>query len=169
MGGGLPISAVVGRAEVVDGAVPGTLGGTYGGNPVACASALAAIARMGALDLNARARAIGQRLRATFEELHDEVSVVADVRGLGAMVAIELCHDGDPARPAGDIVKDVVAGCVERGLIIVPAGVHGNVLRTLCPLTIDDETLERGLGILADEIRRCRGQASPARAMSSAT
>ncbi len=159
MGGGLPIASVIGRAEVMDAVKTGTIGGTYGGNPVACAAALAAIDVMERLDLNSRAAAIGERLRERFERLRQRVPSIIDVRGLGAMIAIELAEDGDPSRPATSMVAAVIKACVSRGLIVVPAGSYGNNIRILCPLVITDEQLDRGLTILEDEITRHAGGA----------
>ncbi len=148
MGGGLPISAVLGKAEIMDKARPGTIGGTYGGNPVACAAALAAIETMEQLDLNGRSRHIGEVVRARFENLRQRSGLVADVRGLGAMVALELCHDADPARPARDAVEAVISSCRADGVLVLPASSRGNVLRILCPLVIDDADLEHGLAVI---------------------
>ncbi len=152
MGGGLPIGCVIGRADVMDAAQPGTIGGTYGGNPVACAAALATIARMVELDLNGRAMTIGDRVRSRFEALQERSSLVGDVRGLGAMIGLELCHGRDPARPAGEEVAAVAAACRERGVLVLPAGRQGNVLRILSPLTIEDADLERGLDAIEDAV-----------------
>lgn len=152
MGGGMPISAVLGKAEVLDRAQPGTVGGTYGGNPVACAAALATLERMEELDLNARGAAIGETIRARFEVLKGRSDLVADVRGLGAMIGIELCHDGDPRRPAGEAVAAVTAACRERGVLVLPAGPHGNILRVLSPLVIEDDDLEFGLNTIVEAV-----------------
>ncbi len=152
MGGGMPISAVLGKAEILDRAEAGTVGGTYGGNPVACAAALATIARMEELDLNARGAEIGERVRARFEALQQRSDLVADVRGLGAMIGMELCWDGDPARPAAEAVAAVTATCRERGVLVLPAGPHGNVLRVLAPLVIDDDDLDRGLAAIEEAV-----------------
>lgn len=154
MGGGLPIAAVIGKASVMDRVNPGTLGGTYGGNPVACAAALAAIARMEELDLNARATAIGNTIHQRFSDLQKKVEQVTDVRGLGAMVAIELCENGDPTRPAPAIVKAVIDDCRNQGLLVIAAGVAGNCIRVLTPLVITDEQLGRGLDILCQSIEQ---------------
>jgi 4-aminobutyrate aminotransferase/(S)-3-amino-2-methylpropionate transaminase len=154
MGGGLPIAAVVGRASVMDGAAPGTIGGTYGGNPVACAAALATIDVMESLDLNRRANEIGATVRARFESIATRCSALSDVRGIGAMIGAEFVEDDDPTRPAGALVGDVMRGCLEQGLLIISAGTHGNVIRILSPLVIDDADLERGLDILEGEILR---------------
>lgn len=166
LGGGMPIAAVLGKGEIMDRAAPGTLGGTFVGNPVSCAAALATIERMRELDLNARARRIGQTIRARFESIAAQCSMVTDVRGIGAMMAMELCVDGDPDRPASAEVGKIVQACLGRGLLIIPAGVQGNVIRTLTPLVITEEQLGRGLDILescvleqAGVSRRLSGQA----------
>jgi len=152
MGGGMPISAVLGKADVLDRAEPGTVGGTYGGNPVACAAALATIERMEELDLNTRGAAIGAEIRARFETLQQRAVLVADVRGLGAMMGMELCSDGDPTRPAGEAVTAVTAACRARGVLVLPAGPHGNVIRVLAPLVISDDDLDRGLTAIEDAV-----------------
>jgi 4-aminobutyrate aminotransferase/(S)-3-amino-2-methylpropionate transaminase len=152
MGGGLPISAVVGRAEVMDAVQPGTLGGTYGGNPIACASALATIDVIEQENLIERAQRMGDVIRKRMTALTDRTAVIGDVRGLGAMVAMELVEDGDPARPASALTADIVKGCIERGLLLITAGTYGNVLRILAPLSIPDDELDRGLSILEEEL-----------------
>ncbi len=154
MGGGLPIAAVVGRAEVMDAARPGTIGGTYGGNPVACAAALANIDVLERRGLLARAQQVGARVRHEFEQLQRECKPVVDVRGIGAMIAMELCTDGDLDRPASRLVADALAAAFERGVIALSSGVHGNVIRVLSPLVISDDELDRGLAILCDEVKR---------------
>ena len=152
MGGGMPISAVLGKADVIDAAQPGTIGGTYGGNPVACAAALATIETMQALDLNERATRIGATVRARFEQLAERCDLVGEVRGLGAMIALELCHGRDPARPARAAMTAVTRMCLEKGVLVLPAGPHGNVMRILCPLVIDDADLERGLTVIEEAV-----------------
>ncbi len=152
MGGGLPIGCVIGRADVMDAALPGTIGGTYGGNPVACAASLATIAVMEERDLNRRATEIGEVVRSRFERLEKESPLVGDVRGLGAMIGLELCYDRDPLRPAGDVVTDVTARCREAGVIVLPAGRDGNVLRVLSPLVIEDDDLDRGLTAIEEAV-----------------
>ncbi|HUF68452.1 MAG TPA: aspartate aminotransferase family protein [Longimicrobiales bacterium] len=154
MGGGLPISAVIGRADVMDAAVPGTIGGTYGGNPVACAASLATIAVMEKLDLNARAVEVGGRIRDRLEDLRDHVPELVDVRGLGAMVGAEFCEDGNPARPATAQVGNIQRACLERGVLTIAAGTYGNVIRILSPLVITDDELDEGLDIMEAEIVR---------------
>lgn len=152
MGGGLPIGAVLGRAEVMDAARPGTIGGTFGGNPVACAAALATLRVMERDDLNARASAIGATVRARFEDLRHQCDVVGDVRGLGAMMAIELCHGGDPTRPATEVTADAVARCRAQGVLVITAGAFGNNIRVLSPLVISNADLERGLDVIVSSI-----------------
>jgi len=152
MGGGLPISCVIGRADVMDRVNPGTLGGTYGGNPVACAAALATIRRMDELRLNERAEHTGTLIRRRFEAIADRVPHVTDVRGLGAMMAIEFSEDGDPQRPAAKLLASIIATCLQNGLLVIPAGVDSNVIRVLAPLVIDDDTLTRGLDILESAV-----------------
>ncbi|MCA9298409.1 MAG: aminotransferase class III-fold pyridoxal phosphate-dependent enzyme, partial [Phycisphaerales bacterium] len=137
---------------VMDKVTPGTLGGTYGGNPVACAAALATIDRMQELDLNRRASRIGQTIRDRFHAIASGTSEVVDVRGLGAMMAIEFGEGGDPARPAKGLVARVIDRCREQGLLVIPAGLHGNVIRVLAPIVITDEELKRGLDVLEDAI-----------------
>ncbi|MCA9672522.1 MAG: aspartate aminotransferase family protein [Myxococcales bacterium] len=148
LGGGLPIAAVVGRADVMDGAVPGTIGGTYGGNPVACASALATLKIMQERDLCARARAIGETMRARLEALHKRCPLVADVRGIGAMIALELTHGAPQHAPASEQARAAILACREQGLLVIPAGAHGNIIRLLPPLVVDDATLARAMDVL---------------------
>jgi 4-aminobutyrate aminotransferase / (S)-3-amino-2-methylpropionate transaminase / 5-aminovalerate transaminase len=152
MAGGLPLAGVTGRADLMDAVHPGGLGGTYGGNPVACAAALAAIETMRELDLAAAARHIESVLVPGLSEFAARHDVIGEVRGRGAMVAVELVVPGsagptgptpDPARTAA-----VARACHEAGLLVLTCGTYGNVLRFLPPLVISDEQLTRGLEIL---------------------
>jgi 4-aminobutyrate aminotransferase/(S)-3-amino-2-methylpropionate transaminase len=152
MGGGMPISAVLGKAEIMDAALPGTIGGTFGGNPVACAAALATIGVLRDHHLNERADAIGKTIRTRFERLKKQCDWVGDVRGLGAMIAMELCHGRDPARPAKEQLDRVLSACRERGVMALPASRSGNVLRILCPLVITEEDLEQALTIIEESV-----------------
>lgn len=160
MGGGLPIGAVVGRAEVMDGALPGTIGGTYGGNPVACASALATIQLMEELDLNARALELGAQIRTRFEALAERCDAVGEVRGLGAMMAMELVEEGDRTRPASALAGEVTRACLEEGVLVITSGPAGNVIRILSPLVITDEELDRGLTAIEQAVLRLSGGGS---------
>ncbi len=152
LGGGLPLAAVLGRADVMDAAAPGTIGGTFGGNPVACAAAMATLELMEREDHCGRATAIGAQVAGRLSELSARHEVIADVRGLGAMMALEFCEGGDPARPAMAFTHAVLARCHERGLLVIGAGPHGNVLRVLPPLVIGDAALARGLEIICDAV-----------------
>ncbi len=155
MGGGLPIGAVIGRAEIMDAARPGTIGGTYGGNPVACAASLAAIKLMEDLQLNQRAIVIGEHVRSRLHELQSRFPQhIGDIRGLGAMVGMELVNNGDPHQPATELTTGILKACVARSLLILGAGIHGNVIRFLMPLVITDQQLNQGLDILTEETER---------------
>jgi 4-aminobutyrate aminotransferase/(S)-3-amino-2-methylpropionate transaminase len=147
--GGLPLAAVTGRAEIMDAVHPGGLGGTYGGNPVACAAALGAIETMAAENLAGRARRIGEIMLPRLRKLASSCPVIADVRGRGAMIAVELTKPGtlepDPASTAA-----VAAACHKAGLVVLTCGTFGNVLRFLPPLVIGEDLLEEGLGIVED-------------------
>lgn len=148
--GGFPLAGVVGKAEVMDAIGPGGLGGTYAGNPLACAAALAVIEVFEQEQLLARSRQVGALLQQRLSALQAQHRSIAQVRGLGAMVAMELCHQGDPKRPAPELTSAVVARAREQGLILLSCGSYGNVLRILVPLTAPDALLAKGLDILAD-------------------
>jgi 4-aminobutyrate aminotransferase/(S)-3-amino-2-methylpropionate transaminase len=148
MGGGLPVSAVTGRAELMDAAQTGGLGGTYVGNPVACAAALAAIEFIERERLWERAALIGEKVRARFESWRDRLEQVGDARGLGAMRALELVRDKAGKVPDKERTAAVVRRAWERGLLLISAGTHGNVIRTLMPLVITDAQLDEGLEVL---------------------
>lgn len=152
MGGGLPISAVIGKAKVMDAALPGTCGGTYGGNPIACAAALGAIKSMQNLNLNQRAVEIGKRVNQRFQQLRDKCNWVVDVRGLGAMQAIVFGEHGNQDVPAPMMVREALDGCIARGVLAIPAGAAGTTIRVLSPLVITDQQLEAGLDILEEEV-----------------
>jgi 4-aminobutyrate aminotransferase/(S)-3-amino-2-methylpropionate transaminase len=148
MAGGFPISAVIGRSDVMDACGPGGLGGTYAGNPVACAAALAVLEVFERENLLERSRALGGRLRAGLRALSTRHPSIAEVRGLGAMVAIEFCRDGDPHEPDADLAKRVAAQAAQLGLILLTCGTYGNVIRILVPLTASDAVVDEGLEIL---------------------
>ena len=158
LGSGMPIAAVLGRADVMDAAAPGTIGGTYIGNPVSCAAALATIQYMKDQKLNERAQKIGKTITSRFEELKKEFSAIGDVRGVGAMMAVEFVKSGDPRQPDGELCDRILHGCAERGLVLISAGTFKNVIRILCPLVITDEQLNRGLDMLQDEIKHQTSQ-----------
>ncbi|HSY16184.1 MAG TPA: 4-aminobutyrate--2-oxoglutarate transaminase [Jatrophihabitantaceae bacterium] len=146
--GGLPLAAVTGRAEMMDATHVGGLGGTYGGNPVACAAALASIETMRAGDLPAAARRIEAIMKPRLQALAGEYDVIGEVRGRGAMLAVELVTDPVARAPAPALAAAVSAGCHRAGLITLTAGTFGNVLRFLPPLVIGAELLTEGLDVL---------------------
>ncbi|MEO7954836.1 MAG: 4-aminobutyrate--2-oxoglutarate transaminase [Polaromonas sp.] len=150
MAGGFPISAVVGRAEVMDAAAPGGLGGTYAGNPIACAAALAVLDVFEKENLLQRSRDVGERLTASLRAMAARHHCISEVRGMGAMVAIELCKDGDFKQPDADLAKRFTTEAAARGLILLSCGSYGNVIRILVPLTASDALLDEGLAIMAD-------------------
>jgi 4-aminobutyrate aminotransferase/(S)-3-amino-2-methylpropionate transaminase len=145
--GGLPLAGVTGRSELMDAVHGGGLGGTYGGNPVACAAALGAIETMRAEDLNARARQLESVMRPRLAALADKYDVVGDVRGRGAMLAIELVEPGDKL-PNPALTAAVASACHQDGLLALTAGTYGNVLRFLPPLVIVEDLVREGLDIL---------------------
>ncbi|MFW0790020.1 4-aminobutyrate--2-oxoglutarate transaminase [Gordonia sp. CPCC 205333] len=153
--GGLPLSAITGRADLLDKVHPGGLGGTYGGNPIACAGALAAIESMVAFDLPARARAIGETALTRLRGLSADLDVIGEVRGRGAMIAIEIVKPGTDT-PDPDLTKAIAAQALAQGVVILTCGTYGNVIRLLPPLVIDDDLLEDGLSVLEDAIRTAR-------------
>jgi len=148
MAGGFPISAVVGRAEVMDAPGPGGLGGTYAGSPLSCAAALAVLDVFEQENLLERSRQLGAHLVASLKEIAAHNRCIADVRGLGAMVAIELCKAGDLQQPDADLAKRLVAEATKRGLILLSCGTYGNVIRILVPLTASDGIVNEGLSIM---------------------
>ncbi len=151
LGGGFPISGVVGRADVMDAPAAGGLGGTYAGNPLAVAAAHAVLDVIAEEKLCERAVALGDKLRAHLEGLRAKVPGIADVRGLGSMVALEL-NDPATGKPDAEAVKRVQARAIEKGLILLSCGVYGNVLRFLYPLTIPDAQFDSALAILSEAL-----------------
>ncbi|MFC7489803.1 MULTISPECIES: 4-aminobutyrate--2-oxoglutarate transaminase [unclassified Knoellia] len=148
MAGGLPLAAVTGRADLMDAVHPGGLGGTYGGNPVACAAALAAIETMEVEDLAGRARSVEGIIRPRLEALSaTHPGVIGEIRGRGAMLAIELVTDIDSKAPDGPLAAAVQAACAQQGLVTLTCGTWGNVLRFLPPLSMPDDLLDEGLDL----------------------
>lgn len=153
MGSGLPIAAVVGKAEIMDAAAPGTIGGTYIGSPIACAASLATIQYMKDINLNEKAKEVGETVVSRLNKIKNEFSEVGDVRGLGAMNAIEFVKNGDPHQPDGELCGAIVEGCAENGLIVISAGTYKNIIRILSPLVITNEELNKGLDIIEYQIK----------------
>jgi len=149
LGGGLPLAAVIGRAELMDAPGPGGLGGTYAGNPVACAAAHAVLDRFESGDLLRRSEAIGVRIEARARAWAQQFSVIGDVRRRGAMVAIELVKNRETKEPAKHETDDVIRMACERGVVLIAAGTFGNVVRFLTPLVISDDELDEGLEVMA--------------------
>jgi len=150
LAGGLPLSAVTGRAEIMDSVHAGGLGGTFGGNPLSCRAALAVLDAIRDEDLVARSQELGLKVRAELDRLAAAHPIIGQVRGLGPMLALELVKDRQTKEPATEEAKELVRYCQEHGLLILDCGTLGNNIRTLMPLTITPEQLARGLEILGD-------------------
>ena len=146
LGGGLPLAGVTGRADLMDAPHPGGLGGTFGGNPVACAAALAVLDELSAPGFRERADQIAKLLHTRLDEIAAKHAIIGEVRGLGAMLALELTEQN------GDAAKAVTGAAREKGLVLLSCGLYGNVIRLLPPLSATDEELERGLGILEEAL-----------------
>ena len=148
IGGGLPLAAVTGKAEVMDAVDPGGLGGTFGGNPVACAAALAILDDVATDRFRRRADELGAKIRAALDALAARFATIGEVRGLGAMLAFELVEDGETKEPAAALARQTTQAARERGLVLLSCGLYGNVIRILVPLVISDEELDRGFELL---------------------
>ena len=153
LGAGLPISGVTGRADVMDAPHVGGLGGTYGGNPVACAAALAVLEELTETDMLERARRQGRMIRERLDPLADDLGIVGEVRGLGPMIGIELVTDKKTKEPAKLATAAVLKRCQENGVLILKAGTYDNVVRLLAPLVISEADLQRGLDVLEEALR----------------
>jgi 4-aminobutyrate aminotransferase/(S)-3-amino-2-methylpropionate transaminase len=149
---GLPISAVTGRAEIMDSPNPGEIGGTYGGSPLGCVAALKVIEMMEEDSLIKRAQIIGEKVMSRFKQLQQKYAVIGDVRGLGAMCALEVVKDPSTKEPNKELVGRIIQECYRRGVIMMGAGIYGNVIRVLSPLVITDEQLDEGLDVVEDVI-----------------
>jgi 4-aminobutyrate aminotransferase/(S)-3-amino-2-methylpropionate transaminase len=148
LAGGLPLASVTGRAEIMDTPVVGGLGGTYGGNPLACEAALAVLKTFDSEDLGKQAHCIGDLIEKATRPWHDQFPLVGDIRGLGAMRAIELVRNRETKEPAKEETQAIISACHQRGLIILPAGTYGNVIRVLVPLVATEEQVKEGLSVL---------------------
>lgn len=148
LAGGLPLAAVTGRAEIMDAPGVGALGGTFGGNPLACAAALAVLDVFEQEKLDGRADTLGERFAARARAWQQRWPLVGDIRGLGAMQAIELIRSPESREPAEEAAREVVRYCYEHGLLLLSAGSYGNVIRLLAPLAITDAQFDEGLGVL---------------------
>ncbi len=154
LGAGMPISAVIGKAELMDAPHPGGLGGTYSGNPLACAAAIEAVKMIQAPEFLARANRVGERFREHLRGLQNEHESVGDVRGLGPMLAVEFVRDRAGKKPlTAQEVVDITAEALKRGLIILRAGLYSNCIRLLPPLNLSDEEIDEGMGVLGEAVR----------------
>lgn len=147
---GMPLSAVVGKKEIMDAVHPSGIGGTYGGNPIACEAALAVFDIIASENLLEKSKQLGETLKTAFLSFQEKYDIIGNIRGLGPMIAMELVKDRQSKAPASDETKALIKYCFDRGLIILSCGVYGNVLRFLMPLVITDEQLEKGLHIIDD-------------------
>jgi 4-aminobutyrate aminotransferase len=152
LGGGFPISAVVGRADVMDATPPGGLGGTYAGNPLGCAAGLAVLDVIEREKLLARSARLGERLTTHLRSLAKRYPIIGDVRGLGMMVAMELFADSASRTPATELTKALVAEARKRGLLLLSCGAYGNVIRLMAPLTVSEAIIDEAMTIFGDAI-----------------
>jgi len=157
MGSGMPIGCVIGKAAIMDSCKPSTIGGTYPGNPVCCAASLATIQYMEEIDINALGEKVGNIVRTRFNKMKEQFAAIGDVRGLGAMMAFELVKDNDPFQPDADTCKKLITYCASNGLIVINAGVNGNVIRVLGPLVISEALLNKGLDIIENGLQELLG------------
>lgn len=150
---GMPLSAVVGKAEIMDAPTPGRIGGTYGGNPVSCAAALATIEQMEKEDLNGRSEEVGRKIVNRLKELQKKHPQIGEIRALGSMIALELVKNPETKEPFKDAVPVIIEECFKRGLLTMGAGIFGNVVRFLPPIVITDEQLDKGMEIFAEALK----------------
>jgi 4-aminobutyrate aminotransferase/(S)-3-amino-2-methylpropionate transaminase len=149
---GMPLAAVVGKQEIMDAVHPWGLGGTYGGNPVACAAGLAVLEVFEEENMLEKSVALGEKLQDRFKKWQKEFDVIGEIRGLGAMLGLEFVKGANKA-PAADEAKQMAAHCLEKGLLILVCGSYGNVVRILAPFVITDEQLEKGLSIMEEALK----------------
>jgi 4-aminobutyrate aminotransferase / (S)-3-amino-2-methylpropionate transaminase / 5-aminovalerate transaminase len=161
LGGGLPLAAVTGRAEIMDAAGVGGLGGTFGGNPLSCAAALAALDIIEKEGLLARSTHLGRKFEARGKQWQKQFSIIGEVRGLGGMCAIELVKDAATREPHADATKKIAKYCYEHGLITITAGTYGNVMRILVPLVVTEEQFEEGLDVIEAALGHVSRSAAP--------
>jgi 4-aminobutyrate aminotransferase / (S)-3-amino-2-methylpropionate transaminase / 5-aminovalerate transaminase len=161
LGGGLPLAAVIGRAEIMDAAGVGGLGGTFGGNPLSCAAALAALDIIEKQGLLTRSTHLGHRFEQRGKQWQKQFSIIGEVRGLGGMCGIELVKDAATREPHADATKKIAQYCYEHGLITITAGTYGNVMRILVPLVVTDEQFDEGLDVLEAALAHVSAAAAP--------
>jgi len=156
---GMPLSAVTGKAQYMDAPDAGNIGGTYGGNPLACVAGLETIKFIEDKDLCRRAEEIGHKTMTRLKALQERCLVIGDVRGVGAMIGIELVKDRKTKEPAKELTSKVILYCLEQGVMLISAGIFSNVVRLLIPLVVTDEQLDRGLTVLEQSILKAASQA----------
>lgn len=165
LGAGMPIAAVVGRADIMDAPHPGGLGGTYSGNPLACVAALEALDVIASPEFLAAARRLGARLKASLDSLAVEQPHIGDVRGLGPMLAVEFVKDRAGREPYPELVLEVTKQALTRGLIVIRAGLYSNCIRLLPPLDISPETADEAMSVLREAVRAAAAKLEPARTL----
>jgi 4-aminobutyrate aminotransferase/(S)-3-amino-2-methylpropionate transaminase len=153
LAGGFPLAAVVGKAQIMDAPARGGLGGTYAGSPIACAAALAVLDVIAEEKLCERSQVMGSRIVQTLRAAQKSLPAIGEVRGLGAMVAMELVRNGDAHQPDADLTQALVKSAAAKGLVLLSCGLYGNVIRFLPPLTASDEIIAEGLGIVVESLR----------------
>jgi 4-aminobutyrate aminotransferase/(S)-3-amino-2-methylpropionate transaminase len=158
LGGGLPLAGITGRAEIMDAPGPGGLGGTFAGNPLSCAAALAVLDLFGSENLLTRANELGDRFQRRAREWQRRWPIIGDVRGLGGMQAIELVQSQETKTPATDETKKITQYCYERGLITITAGTYSNVIRVLVPLVATNDQMDEGMNVLESAIATASDQ-----------
>jgi 4-aminobutyrate aminotransferase/(S)-3-amino-2-methylpropionate transaminase len=158
LAGGLPLAAITGRADVMEAPQVGGLGGTYGGNPLACAAALAVIDAMEAERIPAQAQRTGDRVKARFRQWAEQFACIGDVRGLGAMVAVEIVSDRESRTPDKAMTARILAAALERGLILLSSGTFSNTIRVLAPLTASDAIIDEGLDVMGAALEAAVGR-----------
>jgi len=158
--GGVPLSALIGKAEIMDAPPPGGLGGTYAGSPLGCAAALAVLEVIKGEKLLERSVRLGERLVASLRTLQRRFPAIGEIRGVGAMVAMELVKNGKADQPDAELTRALVQAAARHGLVILSCGVYGNVIRFLAPLTIPDQILEEGLSKLEAALTEVTAAAS---------
>ncbi len=159
LAGGLPLAAVTGRADVMEAPQVGGLGGTYGGNPLACAAALAVLEAMEAERIPARAQRTGDRVKARFRQWGEQFQCIGDVRGLGAMIGMEIVTDRESRTPDKALTGRIVAAALERGLVLLSSGTFSNTIRVLAPLTAEDAVIDEGLDVMGAALEAAVGRA----------
>ena len=150
---GMPLAAVVGKQEIMDAVHSWGLGGTYGGNPVACAAGLAVLEAFEEENMLEKSVALGEKLQTRYKRWQKEFDIIGEIRGLGAMLGLEFIR-GENKEPAADEAKKMAAHCLEKGLLILVCGGYGNVVRILTPFVITDEQLEKGLSIMEEGLKK---------------